>query len=273
MRVRVHSPISLRRMRQLRMMWSRILIALAVGFVVEFPGTVVGGYPATAAERQAGEEVGKVRLAQAEQKAAKAPGWKSSIETSKIKSSSEKKSMPAKGAPQPVVKSAAAEESPAKSPAVDPKDVRGAPAGQLQPQAHASNGGITTCVDSLARASSQAVDGEHQAFSFWDPNRPNEGTFRSIVSLRYPNPTAPRGVAVIINSPNVGSTCDATTLQVLPTARTCAAIQSDIMKNGRAIANLTGLALIQAQQDVTYMLLPTAGDGCTIVAIRSIRSQ
>jgi hypothetical protein len=31
--------------------------------------------------------------------------------------------------------------------------------------------------------------------------------------------------------------------------------------------------LIQTPQDLSYLLLPTAGDGCTIVAIRVIRSQ
>ncbi len=149
---------------------------------------------------------------------------------------------------------------------------RGVPAGQLLPQVHASNGGITTCFDALARASSQAVDGEHQAFSFWDQRRPNEGTFRSIVSLRYPHATAPRGASVIINSP-VSGACDATTLQIMPTLRTCNAIQGDLMKNGRAVANLAGLALIQLPEDLSYLLLPTAGDGCTIVAIRVIQSR
>jgi hypothetical protein len=158
------------------------------------------------------------------------------------------------------------------TPAKDGQDERGVPAGQLQPQLHASNGGITTCFDSLARASSQAVDGEHQAYSFWDQKRPNEGTFRSIVSLRYPHAAAPRGAAVIINAP-VGGACDATTLQITPTLRTCSAVQGDLRKSGKAVANLAGLALIQTPQDLSYLLLPTAGDGCTIVAIRVIRSQ
>jgi len=255
------------------MILSRILVVSAIGGSLGLLGAVVGGCAASATERWTGEGAGKVRLAQAEQKTSKGAGWKPSVASSKERPPlSDRRSTPAKAAPQSSVKSAAAEDQPAKAPAADPKDVRGAPAGQLQPQLHASNGGITTCVDSLARASSQAVDGEHQAFSFWDPKRPNEGTFRSIVSLRYPNPAAPRGISVIINSPGAGTACDATTLQVVATARTCAAIQSDIMKSGKAIANLTGLALIQAQQDVTYMLLPTAGDGCTIVAIRAIRS-
>lgn len=160
----------------------------------------------------------------------------------------------------------------AETPKPDADKDRGVPAGQIQPQLHASRGGITTCFDSLARASSQVVDGEHQAYSFWDPKRPNEGTFRSIVALRYPQAMAPRGAAVIVNSP-VGGACDATTFQIMPTLRPCNAIQADLMKSGKAVANLTGLALIQVPQDLSYLLLPTAGDGCAIVAIRSIRSQ
>src|SRR5690606_12924776 len=92
---------------------------------------------------------------------------------------------------------AAAEPAPPSKKDADPSERRGVPAGQILPQLHASNGGVTACFDTLARASSQAVDGEHQAFSFWDPKRPNDGTFRSIVSLRYPHATAPRGAAVI----------------------------------------------------------------------------
>jgi hypothetical protein len=179
--------------------------------------------------------------------------------------------MPVK-APEPKRRQASERSTASATPAKDGSDERGVPAGQLQPQVHASNGGITTCFDSLARASSQAVDGEHQAYSFWDKKRPNEGTFRSIVSLRYPHAAAPRGAAVIINGP-VDGACDATTLQILPTLRPCGAIQGDLMKGGKAVANLAGLALIQTPQDLSYLLLPTAGDGCTIVAIRVIRSQ
>lgn len=165
----------------------------------------------------------------------------------------------------------AAEPAPPSKKDADPSERRGVPAGQILPQLHASNGGVTACFDTLARASSQAVDGEHQAFSFWDPKRPNDGTFRSIVSLRYPHATAPRGAAVIINGP-VGGACEATTLQVMPTLRSCTAIQGDLMKNGKAVANLAGLALIQVPQDLSYLLLPTAGDGCTIVVVRVLSS-
>ncbi len=160
----------------------------------------------------------------------------------------------------------------AEAPKPDTDKDRGVPAGQIQPQMHASRGGITKCFDSLARASSQVVDGEHQSYSFWDPKQPNEGTFRSIVALRYPQAMAPRSAAVIVNSP-VGGACDATTFQVIPTLRSCSVIQGDLMKSGKAVANLTGLALIQVPQDLSYLLLPTAGDGCAIIAIRSIRSQ
>lgn len=203
-----------------------------------------------------------MRMAQAATpKKQRLEGWASSVKAPepKKKGPAEKPSAPAAAKPD-------------KDAVQDTPGDRGVPAGQIQPQQHASSGGITTCFDSLARASSQTVDGEHQAFSFWDPKRPNEGTFRSIVALKYPHATAPRGAAVIINGPVAGG-CDATTLQIVPTVRPCSAIQADLIKNGRAVANLTGLALIQVPQDLSYLLLPTAGDGCAIVAIRAIRSQ
>jgi len=150
---------------------------------------------------------------------------------------------------------------------------KGEPAGQLQPQLHASNAGITACFDSLARASSHVVDGPHRAYSFWDPKKLNTGTFRSIVAMNYGGNVSPRGAAVIVNSPMRDSTCDATTVQVVPTARPCSAIQSSLITKGKAVANLTGLALIQTDGEVSYLLLPTAGDGCAIVSMAVIRGN
>jgi len=183
----------------------------------------------------------------------------------------ESRTLPVK-APEAKKKRPAEVQTASPTPAKEPREERGVPAGQLQPQIHASNAGITTCFDSLARASSQAIDSEHMAYSFWDQKRSNDGTFRSIVSLRYPHGAAPRGAAVIINSPVAGA-CDATTVQVMPTVRPCNTIQGELIKSGKAVANLAGLALIQSPQDLSYLLLPTSGDGCTIVAIRAIRSQ
>ena len=159
------------------------------------------------------------------------------------------------------------------TPSTPPPEIRGEPPGQLQPQAHANNGGVTACFDSLARASSHVIDGEHQAFSFWDRERPNAGTFRSVIGMRYGGNIAPKGVAVIVNSPMAQSECDATTFQVVPTARPCSAIQNSLIEKGKAVANLVGLALIQTPGDVSYMLLPTAGDGCAIVSITVIRRK
>ncbi len=222
---------------------------IAVGALVAVGGTLTIGL-AGADDVRRGTDAG-IRMAQApEAKKQRLDSWASSVKQ-----------------PDAKKKQASADVS---KPEAD-KD-RGAPAGHLQPQLHASNGGITTCFDTLARATSQAVDGEHHAFSFWDSKKPNESTFRSIVSLRYPHAAAPRGASIIINSP-VGGACDATTLQVMPTQRSCSAIQGDLMKTGKAAANLAGLALIQVPQELSYMLLPTAGDGCAIVAIRVIRAQ
>jgi hypothetical protein len=176
-----------------------------------------------------------------------------------------------KPAPEkPTQKAAAEPPRPAKA---APAEDKGEPAGQLQPQAHASSAGITSCFDSLARASSHVIDGQHRAFSFWDPKKPDTGTFRSVVALRYGDAVSPRGAAVIVNSPMRDATCDATTIQVVPTARPCSAVQSGLIGRGKAVANLTGLALIQSPGDVSYLLLPTAGDGCAIVSMTVFRGN
>lgn len=204
--------------------------------------------------------------------AAKAAETRKTTETAKPPPSA-RPATPAKAdAKDGAAKAAAAKEGPGKTePQARPAADKGEPAGQLQPQAHASNGGVTACFDSLARASSHVIDGEHQAFSFWDRARPDTGTFRSIIALRYGSNVSPRGAAVIVNSPMQTSECDATTLQVMPTARPCSAIQNSLIEKGTAVANLTGLALIQTKNDTSYLLLPTAGDGCAIVSLTVIR--
>lgn len=163
-------------------------------------------------------------------------------------------------------------QSPAPQAAVSAED-KGEPAGQLQPQIHASNAGISACFDTLARASSHVIDGPHRAFSFWDPKKLNSGTFRSVVALKYGGAISPRGAAMIVNSPTRDTGCDATAVQVVPTVRPCSAIQNSLIEKGKAVANLTGLALIQAPGDVSYLLLPTAGDGCTIISMSVFRGN
>lgn len=155
----------------------------------------------------------------------------------------------------------------ADKPIAAPSPDTAAPASELQPQRHAANGRISACYDTLARASSSVIDGNHEAFSFWDTSKPNERPFRSVVALNYANQSTSRGAAIIINGKSASGDCDSTTVQVLPTARSCSAIQNELMKDGKAIANLAGLSLIRNPQNSSYILLPTSGGGCAIVAM------
>ena len=145
--------------------------------------------------------------------------------------------------------------------------------GEMQPLSQARSAGIALCLDTLTRETSLAIDGVHDAFSTWSATKPDEHTFSSIVSLRYNNQTVPRAVAILIAAPRPDHGCDGITVQIVPTARSCGAIQTALLNDGKVIANLTGLPLIENKGGMRHILLPTAGNGCTIVVVSALAAN
>jgi hypothetical protein len=150
--------------------------------------------------------------------------------------------------------------------AATPQTPKGA-IGELQPVLHAERAGITTCMDTIVGEAAAAVDSRHTAISSWSRAAPNKNIFLSIVGLRYANKAAPNGAAVLFAAPLGPGRCQGGTVQVYPVAQSCSALQARLIKHDHTIAVLRALPVVESKAGIRYVLIPTVGDGCTLVAI------
>jgi hypothetical protein len=165
----------------------------------------------------------------------------------------------AKAAP-PTGKPAAAEAPVPEAPA-------GAAVGEFQPVLHAEAAKVTTCMDTIVAESAAVIDSAHTAISSWSTAAPNENAFVSIVGLSYANKAAPNAAAVIVAAPDGAAKCHGATVQIYPVARSCTAIQAELIKGGRTIAVLRALPVVETKAGTRNVLIPTSGGGCAVVAV------
>jgi hypothetical protein len=132
---------------------------------------------------------------------------------------------------------------------------------------HAQNAKITTCMDNILAQSSSVIDSAHTAISTWVSTAPNDNAFQSIIGLSYPNKGAPNAAAVIFAAPLGPGKCQGETVQIYPTALPCSAVQASLIKEGRTLATLQALPVVETKGGGRDVLMPTAGGGCVIVAI------
>jgi hypothetical protein len=131
---------------------------------------------------------------------------------------------------------------------------------------HARNAGLGACAGAVERGSAVAIDAPHSAFSNWNPGAPSLHVFESIAIETYPSAVAPRATSVILASPSANG-CDATAVQVFPSARPCIDVEKDILKSSTLIGKLSGLPLYRSSANEHRVLMPTAGNGCVIIGI------
>lgn len=168
---------------------------------------------------------------------------------------------PARPAPK-----AAAKPAPAPTPAAPQTPLVPAAGGELQPVMHARNAGIATCLDGIARAATGTIEAPHAAMSNWLNGAADRGPFSSIVAMTPDNRAAPNAAAFIHLAPTPAGGCQGSTVQVVPTARSCGAMQAEFSKGGRTVANLAGIPVIRRESGERYLLLQAPG-GCVIVAV------
>ena len=168
---------------------------------------------------------------------------------------------------KPAAKSAAAPTAP--SPAPSAAAPRAAPdaLGALEPVLHAQKAKITTCMDTVVRQSAATIAGPHAAISSWTNAAPDQNLFVSMLGLSYKSPIAPNAAAVLLAAPLGPGRCEGAVVQIVPSARPCSVIQASLVKSGKTIAMLEGLPVVQTAAGVRNLLLPTAGGGCTLVAV------
>ena len=150
----------------------------------------------------------------------------------------------------------------APTPQSDPNTV-----GELQPVLHAQGAKITTCMDTIINQASSVIDSAHTAISTWVTSAPNDNAFQSTVGLSYPNKAAPNAAAILFAAPVGSGRCEGETVQIYPTAQACSIVQANLIKEGRTVATLQALPVVETKSGARDILLPSAGGGCVVVAI------
>jgi hypothetical protein len=165
---------------------------------------------------------------------------------------------PVAGKPAPEPAPAAATEPPAPQAAV----------GDFQPVLHAQGAKITTCTDTIVGESAAGIDAPHTAISSWATTAPNDNVFVSIVGLSYAsNKAVPNGAAILFAAPVGPGKCEGGTVQIYPFAQSCSALQASLIKEGRTIAMLRALPVVETKTGYRDVLIPTAGGGCVVVSV------
>lgn len=135
-----------------------------------------------------------------------------------------------------------------------------------EPVMHARNAKLGACLSAVERGAASVIDQPHSAFSNWNPGAPAQHAFEAIAIQAYQGSAAPRSASVLLATPAANG-CDASTVQVFPSARSCADIEKDFSKSSRLLGKLAGLPLYGTDNNEHRMLLPSAGNGCVIVAV------
>ena len=139
--------------------------------------------------------------------------------------------------------------------------------GELQPVLHAQQARITTCMDTIVGESAAVIDSAHTAISSWATEAPDQNGFLSIIGLSYANKTAPNAAAVMFAAPLAPDKCGGATVQVYPVGQSCSALQAALIKQGRTVAMLRALPVVETKTGYRDVLIPTAGGGCVLIAV------
>jgi len=161
----------------------------------------------------------------------------------------------------------AAAPAPAEAAAPQPQGPQAA-VGEFQPVLHAQGAKITSCMDTIVGESATVIDAPHTAISSWTTTAPNDNVFVSIVGLNYANNKAvPNGAAILFAAQVGGGKCEGSTVQIYPFAQSCGALQASLIKEGRTIATLRALPVVETKNGYRDVLIPTTGGGCVLVSV------
>jgi hypothetical protein len=140
---------------------------------------------------------------------------------------------------------------------------------ESQPVIHARSAAISSCLPAISELSRMTLDAPHIAMSVWNKTNANEHMFSSVSGLKYENSIAPRALSIITAAPNSKKTCDGESVQIQPSSLSCDAIQKNLIGANMKAQDLNGINIIQGDNPLRFALLPTSGNGCTVVSIGS----
>jgi hypothetical protein len=171
------------------------------------------------------------------------------------------------GGPTPAARpaqGAKAPDAPAPQPAV-------ATAPEPQPTQHARTAGVRDCLAGIDEVSRLSVSGQAVAVSTWNQGAPNDRLFNAIVGQSNDSRISPKAASVLVTAPTAQHACDATTVEIRPSALSCPEIERTLAQDKREQrASLSGIPLLQADPSLRYILLPAVSSGCVVVGVRTL---
>ena len=140
---------------------------------------------------------------------------------------------------------------------------------ESQPVVHARSAAISSCLPAISELSRLTLDAPHTSLSLWDKTDANEHMFSSIAGLKYDTNIAPRAISIIAAAPTAKHSCDGASVQIQPSSLACDVIQKNLAGAALQPQDLNGTMVLQGESNMRFALLPTAGNGCTVVSIGS----
>lgn len=131
--------------------------------------------------------------------------------------------------------------------------------------------GVKTCLAQFDDLGGKTMDGV-TAFvpaSNWNATAPEAHMASVLIGQKYGNSAKlPFGLTGIVGAPDGHGKCDGVSFQILPSPASCESLQQNILQKGKLLGNLAGLPFLQ-DVNSQVVLIPTAGPGCVLVAIRT----
>jgi hypothetical protein len=187
---------------------------------------------------------------------------------------------PAAAAKKPPVKEKApetAEEHAAPAEDAAPKPAE--EAAQAQPRIplyaqHALQAGAQTCAAIVNHLGNIAADTDYGVQSVWNREEPNQHMFWQLLGMHYKGrPGLDKASSILIAAPVTPQSCEGVLVQVIPSSRSCDAIEESLSKEGgKPVDILAGVHNMLSVRGERVMLLPS-GRSCVIVSMTGAQSQ
>ncbi|MBX3536498.1 MAG: hypothetical protein KF735_02570 [Chelatococcus sp.] len=139
---------------------------------------------------------------------------------------------------------------------------------------HALQAGLQNCAPIVNHLGNMAADTDYAVQSVWNRDRPNAHMFWQLMGLNYTGrPGLNKASSILVASPIGESQCEGVLVQVIPSPRSCEAIETSLGKEGgRALDGLVGVRNVMTVRGERVMLLPSA-KSCVIVSVTGAQSQ
>jgi hypothetical protein len=164
---------------------------------------------------------------------------------------------------------AKADPAPAKTAEVKPVD--------FQTMDQLQKAGIKRCLQ-LAQAVGQATmvgTSEYAAASTWHSKQPDNRFSVSMIGQKFNSTdnSVHNGVSGVFSTPTADGKCDAAAVQIIPTTDPCSKTQAQILEKGKSLGSLAGVAILQNAANAQVMLIPSANNGCVLVALSTVYTE